>query len=109
MMPSPTDTQEKIVYKDHDILISTHTLLQDSLRRQDEDRGSAQENRQLIFLELKTIAVEQARISTEIANSKNDNAEMSKRMDGLESKSIRMDLIAYVGMTIAGVIAWFKH
>lgn len=109
MMPDNSTTQEKIQYKDHDILISTHTLLQDSLRRQDEDRRSAQENRQQIFLELKTIAVEQARISTELANFKSENVDLSKRMDNLEAKSIRMDLIAYVGMTIAGIIAWFKH
>lgn len=114
------DTNEKILIRDHDILISVHTLLQESIRRQDEDRRAAQENRQQMALEMKAIAIEQARISTEFSNVKQDQDDfeelIEKKLDGigsrisvLESKTIRMDIASYVIAAIAGLIAWFKQ
>jgi len=105
---SLTDTNEKIVYKDHDILIAVHTLQQESLRRADEDRRASVERGNQITLELRAIAVEQARISTEVTNFKNDHTDLTKRLDNLEAKSTRMDIISYILASLAGVIAWFK-
>src|SRR5688572_8778683 len=104
----PTDTQDKIIMKDHDILIATYTLQQESLRRQDEDRRAAVERGNTIQIELRTISVEQARISTEVTNFKQDYTQMDRRFDNLESKSMRMDLISYILAAVAGLIAWFK-
>jgi len=103
-----TDTNEKIVYKDHDILIAVHTLQQESLRRADEDRRASVDRGNQITLELRSIAVEQARISTEVINFKQDHSELNKRLDNLEAKSVRMDIVSYILASIAGVIAWFK-
>ncbi len=107
-MADTTSTQDKIIMKDHDILIATYTLQQEALRRQDEDRRASVDRGNQISLELRTISVEQARISTEVLNFKQDYTQMDRRMDNMESKSMRMDLISYALAAVAGVIAWFK-
>jgi hypothetical protein len=104
----PKSTQDKIIMKDHDILIATYTLQQESLRRQDEDRRAATERGNTITVELRTIAIEQAKISTEFNNFKNDYEGLTKRMDTMETKSNRIDLAIAVGAIISGLIAWFR-
>lgn len=107
-MADTTSTQEKIVYKDHDILISVHTMQQEMLRRMDEDRRDAQSHRSEMSTEMKTIAIEQTRIATEFTSVKDDQSDLAHRVEKLENKSVQMDIISYVLGTVAGLIAWFK-
>lgn len=109
-MSNLSDTQEKIQVnmKDHDVLIAVFTMQQEMSRRMDEDRRAAQERGLTLAGEMKAIAIEQARIATEITNFKSNAQEMDKRIDNLERKSQNMDIISYALAAIAGLIAWFK-
>src|SRR6266487_2154929 len=106
MIPNPTDTQEKIVYKDHDILIALHTNMEGLIKRHDDDGRAAADRNQQIALELKTISVEQARISTEITNFKQDKAELERRMERLEAKSNIWDLVNSFGVLVSAGIGF---
>jgi hypothetical protein len=108
-MPSTnlSDTDQKITMKDHDILIATYTLQQENLRRQDDDRRAAVERGQQISLELRTISIEQARITTEFKNLQDDNLTLLKRVERLESKSNVWDAVNSLGIVVSGAIGYF--
>lgn len=103
-----TDTNEKILMKDHDILIALHTQNGEMIRRMDNLTSQLAENQKSTYAEFKDIAVSQAGVIRDIGALQKDVNEMDSRIDALETKNIRMDLIAYVLASIAGVVAWFK-
>ena len=111
-MPEDTmSTQEKIVYKDHDILISVHTMQQEMLRRMDEDRRAANDSRQSLALEMKGIAIEQTRIATEFKSVKDDQSDferrVEKRLDNIDAKGVRFDLILSGAIIIGTLLGIF--
>jgi hypothetical protein len=109
MMPSLSDTNEKINMKDHDILVSTHTLMGELMRRFE---GYIETNNARIIQterEMSEIAKNQIRLDSENVSIKGMVSALDERMDKLEVKSVRMDLIAYVGAVIAGLVAWLRN
>lgn len=111
-MPEDTmSTQEKIIYKDHDILISVHTMQQEMLRRMDEDRRSANDSRQQLALEMKGIAIEQTRIATEFKSVQDDQTDfekrVEKRLDAIDAKGVRIDLILGAATILGTVLGIF--
>ena len=109
-MPDTTsgDTKEKMMIKDHDVLVALFTKVDDFTRRYDEDKRADAETSKNLAVELRSISLEQVRNATEIANIKKDNEARDRRQDRLETKSVNMDVIGYVLAAIAAVIAWFK-
>ena len=107
-MPSMGDTGEKIIMKDHDILISVHTLQTEMIRRMD---GYIESNNQRILQterEMSELSKHQVKIDGEIVSLKGMYSSIDERMDKSEAKSFWMDAVGYLGILIAGVIAWFK-
>jgi hypothetical protein len=114
MMPDAnlTDTDKRIVMKDHDILIQVTTQLSELIRRFDESIRIEQERNTNFTVEMKGVSLEQVRASTQIASLSADFEE-HKRMDAdwkarWEMKSNWITGATAIGVIVAGVIAWFK-
>lgn len=103
-----SDTNEKIVMKDHDILIAVHTLQTELIRRFDEYIKSNDARHQQNEKEMGQIAKAQIRLDGDIINIKGMISNLDERIDKQEIKSFRMDAAGYVAVIIAGAIAWFK-
>ena len=48
------------------------------------------------------------RVDSDLAQIKGMYNNLDERMDRIESKSIWMNVGGYIGVIVAGVIAWFK-
>lgn len=103
------DTGEKMIMKDHDILIAVYTLQQEMTRRFDSYIESNNDRIGKNEQELQAVAREQIRVSGEITSLKGMYNSLDERMDKFEAKSFWMDATGYLGILIAGVIAWFKN
>lgn len=103
-----TDTGDRINMKDHDILVSTHTLMGELMRRFESYIET--NNARLIQTErgMSEIAKNQVRLDSENVSIKGMYNSLDERMDRFESKSFWMDAAGYIGVVVAGVIAWFK-
>lgn len=104
-----SETDKKIVMKDHDLLIQLTTQMGDLIRRFDESNRIAAEQSKNIAVEMKGISLEQVRVSTEIKNLQNDHNDLERRMDSIETKSRNMDIISYILAAGAGFLAWFRQ
>lgn len=103
-----TDTGEKMIFKDHDILIAVHTLQQEMMRRFDENTKANELRHTEHEREIRTIALNQAKLDGDITSIKGMYNSLDERIDGLENKNIWMTGASWIGIVIAGVIAWFK-
>ena len=106
MMPDLTDTDKRVLVKDHDILIAVYTQLADMSRRFDENVRYQQENSQTLATELKGLAVEQARVSTQLKSVEVEQEQIGKRMDRMESKSNVWDVVNSFGVLVSAYIGY---
>lgn len=103
-----SDTNEKILMKDHDILIALHTQNSELIRRVDLLSAQLQDNQKSTYSEFKAVAVSQAKLEGDVLALQNDMLEASKRMDKMDLHWKRGDIAILIGTIIAGVIAWFR-
>lgn len=109
LMPEQfTDTDKRIITKDHDILIAVYTLQTDMMRRLDEYMKTNNERIDKTNQELGAVSREQIRVSGDITNIKGNINSLDERIDRLEAKNLWMTGASYVGVIVAGAIAWFK-
>ncbi len=107
-MADLTSTQDKINMKDHDILIAVHTLQMESMRRFDDYLKSNEERHRSNEREVGEMARNLIRTDGDITQIKGMVNALDERIDKLESKNLWMTAGSYVGVIIAGVIAWLK-
>lgn len=107
-MAGVTDTQEKIIMKDHDILIAVYTLQTDMIRRFDDYIKTNNERIDKTNQELGAVSREQIRVSGDITSIKGTISNLDERIDKLEAKNMWMIVASYIGAIVAGTIAWFK-
>ena len=100
------DTDQKITYKDHDILVSLHTLVDQLVKQRDEDRRAEADRNQQLALELKTVAVEQARITSTLQNFERDRVSLERRIEKLETKSNMWDTINSFGVLVSAYVGY---
>jgi hypothetical protein len=103
-----TETGEKIVLKDHDILIAVHTLQTEMMRRFDDYAKVNDERHSSHVRELHTLSIDQVKINGDIAQIKGMYSTIDERIDKLEAKNLWMTAGSYLGVIVAGTIAWFK-
>lgn len=103
-----TDTDRKIIMKDHDVLIAVYTLQQEMNRRFDAYIQSNDERLTNQSREIGEMSRTLIRVDGDIAQMKGMYSNLDERIDKLESKNLWMTAAAYIGVIIAGVIAWFK-
>jgi hypothetical protein len=108
MAGNTTDTQDKIIMKDHDILIAVHTLQTEMMRRWDEYAKTNDARHEQTSRELGEISRTQIKVDGDITSVKGMFNTLDERVDKLESKNLWMTIASYIGIIIAGVIAWFK-
>jgi hypothetical protein len=111
-MPNNPQENKTILTSDHDILVATYTLQQVLVGRLEDYIKGNNERLGRTEAELQSIAREQIRVNGELTNLKgvvsNVNEQMDDRLDKLENKNTWMNVGAYLGVIVAGVIAWFK-
>lgn len=103
-----TDTGDKINMKDHDILVSTHTLMGELMRRFE---GYIDTNNARILQterEMGEVARNQVRLDSENTSIKGMVSALDERIEKMDAHWKRGDIALAVGTLIAGVIAWFK-
>lgn len=93
---------------DHDILIEVRTLQSELMRRFDESTKSVAESISKTNSELEKVSREQLRLSGDITTVKGTISSLDERIDRLENKNLWMTMASYVGVIVAGAIAWFK-
>jgi hypothetical protein len=103
-----TDTDKKIIMKDHDVLIAVYTLQQEMNRRFDEYMKANDARLVLQDKEVSEMGRTLIRIDGDIATIKGMFSNLDERIDKLESKNLWMTAAAYIGVIVAAVIAWFK-
>ena len=108
MPESMTDTDRKIILKDHDVLIAVYTLQQEMNRRFDEYMKDNNARLAATDKEVGDMGRTLIRVDSDLAQIKGMYNNLDERMDRIESKSIWMNVGGYIGVIVAGVIAWFK-
>jgi hypothetical protein len=103
-----TDTDRKIIMKDHDVLIAVYTLQQEMNRRFDEYMKSNDARLVVQDKEMSEMGRTLIRIDGDITSIKGMFSNLDERIDKLEGKNLWMTVGAYIGVIVAGVIAWFK-
>jgi peptidoglycan hydrolase CwlO-like protein len=94
--------------KDHDVLIAVYTLQQEMNRRFDSYIQSNDERLSAQSKEVSEIGRTLIRLDGDIAQIKGMFSNLDERIDKLENKNLWMTVGAYIGVIVAGVIAWFK-
>lgn len=102
-----TDTDKRIVMKDHDILIQLTTQMAELIRRFDENVRYQMEQDKSYALEMKSVAVEQARVTSDLKSVHDEQAQMSRRIEKLENKSNIWDLVNSFGVAVSLAIGYF--
>ena len=103
-----TDTDRKIIMKDHDVLIAVYTLQQEMNRRFDAYIESNDKRLASYSQEIGEMGRTLIRLDGDITQVKGMFSNLDERIDKLESKDLWMTAAAYIGVIVAGVIAWFK-
>ena len=103
-----TDTDRKIIMKDHDVLIAVYTLQQEMNRRFDAYIESNDKRLASYSQEIGEMGRTLIRLDGDITQVKGMFSNLDERIDKLESKNLWMTAAAYIGVIVAGVIAWFK-
>ena len=103
-----TDTDRKIIMKDHDVLIAVYTLQQEMIRQLSEYIKSNDERHRTTEKEVSEMSRTIIRLDGDITSVKEMFHSIDERVDKLESKNLWMTVGAYIGVIVAGVIAWFK-
>jgi len=103
-----TDTDRKIIMKDHDVLIAVYTLQQEMNRRFDAYIESNDKRLASYSQEIGEMGRTLIRLDGDISQVKGMFSNLDERIDKLESKNLWMTAAAYIGVIVAGVIAWFK-
>jgi hypothetical protein len=103
-----TDTNEKILMKDHDILIALHTQNAELIRRVDLLSTQLSDSQKANYSEFKIVAISQTKLESNIEALFGKAREQDQRMDAMEGKSRNMDIISYILATVAALVAWFK-
>ena len=99
---------EESPLRDHDLLVATYTLQQE-LSRQFGEYIRANDERVLANdKQIQSVNINQARLDGEILSIKGLISRLDERIDEQERRSLGMNVGGYVGIIIAGVIAWFK-
>lgn len=94
--------------KDHDLLVATYTLQQELSRQFGEYIRANDERVRTNEKDIQAASLNQARIDGEIMSMKGMISRLDERLDGQEKTSLGMNVGGYIGIIIAGVIAWFK-
>ena len=102
------DTNEKILMRDHDILIALHTQNQELIRRVDSLSGQLSDNQKNNYLEFKAVAVSQTKLEGDVESLQKKNDEQDKRMDTMDTRWKVGDIAVGIGTILALVLAWFK-
>ena len=103
-----TDTDRKIIMKYHDVLIAVYTLQQEMNRRFDAYIESNDKRLASYSQEIGEMGRTLIRLDGDITQVKGMFSNLDERIDKLESKNLWMTAAAYIGVIVAGVIAWFK-
>lgn len=105
-----TDTDKKIVMKDHDILIQLTTQMSELLRRYDDNIRVEQERNQNFAVEMKGVSLEQVRVSTELKSLRKDLNEHKQAQTAWqtrwEQKSNVWDVLNSLGILISAAIGY---
>ena len=101
------DTKEKMIMKDHDILIQLTTQMSDLIRRFDDFNRLQTEQARNFAVEMKGISMEQVRVSTEIKSVQVELGQLDKRIDRLEGKSNIWDVVNSFGVAVSLAIGYF--
>ena len=102
------DTNEKILMKDHDILIALHTQNQELIRRVDSLSIQLSDNQKNNYLEFKAVAVSQTKLEGDVEAIQKKDIEQDKRMDTMDTRWKVGDIAVGIGTVLALILAWFK-
>lgn len=102
-----TDTDKKVFVRDHDILIQLTTQMGELIRRFDDNLRYQQDQDKSYAIEMKGVAVEQARVSSSVDSLQKDMGALENRMSRLESKSNFWDVINSFGVIVSAAIGYF--
>lgn len=93
---------------DHDLLVRNVTLQEVLIRRVEEYIKSNNERLETTERGLKEISINQVRLDGDITTIKGWQSSLEDKLENLEKKQGRMDVISYAIGAIAAVIAYFK-
>lgn len=102
------DTNEKILMKDHDILIALHTQVATLIGKVEGLSSQLQSNQVTTFKEFKDVAITQTELKGEVRALEGDLKEAHTRMDKMDTRWKLGDIAIAIGTIVAVVIAWFK-
>ena len=102
------DTNEKILMKDHDILIALHTQNQEAMRKLDSLSMQLSESQKNNYIEFKAVAVSQTKLEGDIEAIQKKDTEQDKRMDTMDTRWKVGDVAVGIGTVLALILAWFK-
>lgn len=94
--------------KDHDLLVATYTLQQELSRQFGEYIRANDERVRNNDKAIQAASLNQARMDGEILSIKGMIDRLDERIDSQEKTSLWMNVGGYIGIIVAGVIAWFK-
>lgn len=107
-MGNPADTNEKILMKDHDILIALHTQNQELIRRVDSLSLQINSTQESNYREFRTVAVNQAKLDGDVKALQTKNEEQDARMEKMDTRWKIGDIIIAIGTITTFFVAWFK-
>ena len=114
-MGNEAGANEKIIMKDHDILIAMNPNVQNLITQVHGLSGQLQSNQTATFQEFKQVAIIQTEQKGEIANvrselktANSDIEEVNKRIDKTEFRWKIGDVAVGLGTVAALLLAWFK-
>lgn len=109
MLPNTdmSDTDKKIIMKDHDILVALYALFQQMSQRFDEYTKSNDAILSSMRGELKAVSDNEIRLDGRMKALEQSQCDLQGHVDKLQAKNGWLDAAGIIGVIIAGVIAWF--
>ena len=115
MPETASDTNEKILMKDHDVLIALYTNVGNLMGQVTALSAKLDENQGKNYTEFKAIAIAQTKMEGDIAAIKGEIKDVRDELSGtntevgeLRKKALGMDVISYFVAGMAALFAWFK-
>lgn len=106
-----SDTKEKMIMQDHDILIQLTTQMGELIRRIDASNQINQEQTKTFAVEMRGVSMEQVRVSSELKSLREDLDEHKAAQIAWqarwEQKSNIWDILNSFGILVSAAIGYF--